>query len=75
MPYFHVQIMQSRNSQFIVNAPNREEAESIAMNADAIEKFDNKKIIHTQSNHNSSVESFNADKSAWAAALKQQKDR
>lgn len=73
MPYYHVRIVQTRNAEFVVQAADRETAESIAMNADATEKFDTKKILPLREDHSSEVATSTADKAAWTETLKQQK--
>lgn len=73
MPYFHVRITQTRNVEFVVQAPNRETAEDIAMEADATDKVDRKKILPLSSNNSSEIASASADKTAWNETLKQQK--
>ena len=73
MPYFHVRISQDRSAEFVVIAPDRETAENIAMNADAAEKFDTKKIVPLGTNTSSCVAASTTDKAAWTQTLKQYK--
>ena len=73
MPYFHVRITQTRNAEFVVQAPDSDTAETIALAADAAEKCDPKKILPLRTDKSSEVASSTADKAAWTETLKQQK--
>lgn len=73
MPYFHVDISQSGSTQYVVNAPDRETAESIALTADGLGKCDNKKIVKLSTSSSSSISTVETNKAGWLDALKQQK--
>lgn len=73
MPYFHIDISQSASTQYVVTAPDRETAESIALTADGLGKCDNKKIIKLGTSSNSSISAVETNKAGWTDALKQQK--
>ena len=73
MPYYHVLINHNRNSEFVVNAPNRETAEDIALLAEDSGKCDNKKIVPLRVDNSSSITVSDADKTAWLDTLKKQK--
>ena len=55
MPYFHIDITDSENTQFVVNAADRKAAEMIAMTAAATGKCDNKKIVKIADNRSSAI--------------------
>lgn len=73
MPYFHVQITQNRSVEYVVNAPDREAAENIAITADGVGKCDIKKILQLRADSSSGVSVSDVEKSAWLDTLKKQK--
>jgi|688.fasta_scaffold1474969_2 hypothetical protein len=73
MPYYHIDITDSENQQFVVNATDRKSAELIAMTAAATGKCDNKKIVKLPANRSSAISVSETDKSAWLDTLKRQK--
>jgi hypothetical protein len=73
MPYFHIDITDSENTQFVVNAADRKAAEMIAMTAAATGKCDNKKIVKLAANRSSAISVSETDKTAWLDTLKKAK--
>lgn len=73
MPYFHIDITETENKQFVVNAPDRTAAENMAFVAAATDKCDHKKIVKLTASHNSSLSITETDKAAWTDTLKQAK--
>lgn len=73
MPYYHIDITDSENQQFVVNAADRKAAELIAMTAAATNKCDNKKIVKLTASRSSAISISETDKAAWLDTLKRQK--
>lgn len=75
MPYFHVEIAQNNNAQFVVNAADKISAEDIALMADAAQKCDHKKVVKLNSGSSSSISITEVDKSVWLDTLKKAKSK
>lgn len=73
MPYYHVDITHSKSTQFVVNAPNKEAAEDIALLAEAGGKLDAKKIVKLREGGSHTISIDETNKAGWLDALKQQK--
>ena len=73
MPYYSVRMMEQVSKEFVVCAPNRDAVDEILAGAVAADKCDNKKIIHIRTDSDSSMSVYDAPKTAWTEALKQQK--
>lgn len=73
MPYYHIDITDSENQQFVVNAADRKAAEMIAMTAANTGKCDNKKIVKLAASRSSAIAMSETDKAAWLDTLKRQK--
>jgi hypothetical protein len=73
MPYYHVDISHNKSTQFVVNAPNKESAEDIALVAEAGHKLDPKKIVKLREGGSHTISIDETNKAGWADALKQQK--
>lgn len=73
MPYFHIDITDTDNKQFVVNAADRKAAEMIALTADATGKCDHKKIVKLTASRSSTISTTEADKAAWTDTLKRAK--
>lgn len=73
MPYYHIDITDSENQQFVVNAADRKAAEMIAMTAANVGKCDNKKIVKLAASRGSAISVSETDKAAWLDTLKRQK--
>ena len=73
MPYYHIDITDSENQQFVVNAADRKAAELIAMTTAATGKCDNKKIVKVTASRSSAISVSETDKASWLDTLKRQK--
>lgn len=74
MPYYHIEILHNKTTQFIVTAPNKESAEDIALIAEAGgAKLDAKKIVKRREGGSHTISIDEGNKTDWAEALKQQK--
>ena len=73
MPYFNVQVTETVNHQFAICAPTRDAVEEILATALVTNKHDHKKIVHVQTNSDSSMSIYDAKKADFDNALKQSK--
>lgn len=74
MPYFHVEISTSDTIQFVVNAPDQESAEDLAIKAGSSgDMRDRKHIVKLNAQRQTIVSISETDKAAWTDTVKKAK--